>query len=438
MDKGRFWDFLIYICIPSAIINFILLIFYFIRRSGSGYVFVLFFLVFLAGIVLSGLFGPFRLYRDAMESYESKQYSISISNFETILKQYPGSKYAEDSKKRISYAYFLNGDYASAIKYFKEAIDNGIINGQELEIKKIFAESHSRIGEDYYSEKDYAGAADNYLDAVQYYSDIEKKFPDTNEAFIAKYKIPEFLFKASESFNRMDMWDMAAENLSVIISSYPESEYYKKANDLLFNIYISRSEALKENGQYRESILEFLKIFSFPEEILKEKKYRAEYLKASVLRNIPVYNLTRTADEVYRQAMYADALLLYEYIALNFPDSLQEIVNNFTDCKIRIISVTVYNTLPEIKTAGNFAKEGLARITMENKTEHVITLYISGPQDSIFTLEKETKLDIEIPSGSYAVAAELINTDTGPFYGEITLEEGVRYRQIFDLAKQEP
>jgi len=226
LDRGRFWDFLIYICIPSMVINLILLIFYFIKRSGSGFIFILFFLVFLAGIVLSSLFGPYRLYRDAMESMENKQYAISINNFETILDKYPSSKYAGDSAKNIAYASFLNGNYENAINYFNRAIKDEIINGEDFEVKKIFAESYSKIGESYYSQKDHKKAADNYLNAVLYYSELEKKFLDTNEAFISKYKIPEFLFKASKSLSEIEMWDKAVENLTVIISSYPESEYF--------------------------------------------------------------------------------------------------------------------------------------------------------------------------------------------------------------------
>ena len=61
IDKGKFWDYLPFICIPSLVITLILLIFYFIKRNSSGYIFTIFFLIFLSGMILSSIFGPFAL-----------------------------------------------------------------------------------------------------------------------------------------------------------------------------------------------------------------------------------------------------------------------------------------------------------------------------------------------------------------------------------------
>ena len=162
-DKGRFWDFLPIICISSAAINLILLIFYFVRRSGSGYIFLLFFLIFLAGIILSSFFGPFALYNSAMDNFENKKYREAIANFKTITEEYQTSKYADDSLKNIAKAFYLNGDYTDAVFYYKKAIENKIIDGSSLEMKNIFADCFLKMAEKNHDLRDYANAADYYL-----------------------------------------------------------------------------------------------------------------------------------------------------------------------------------------------------------------------------------------------------------------------------------
>ncbi len=102
IDKGKFWDYLPFICIPSLVITLILLIFYFIKRNSSGYIFTIFFLIFLSGMILSSIFGPFALISSAAEEYSGKQYTEAITDYKKILDTYPNSKYAKEALVNIS------------------------------------------------------------------------------------------------------------------------------------------------------------------------------------------------------------------------------------------------------------------------------------------------------------------------------------------------
>src|SRR5680860_169636 len=111
IDKGKFWDYLPVICMPSLVLALILLIFYFIKRNSSGYIFTIFFLVFLSGMILSSIFGPFALTNSVVDEYSGKQYSAAITNYKQILDSYPTSRYAKGALINISDSYYLNGNY---------------------------------------------------------------------------------------------------------------------------------------------------------------------------------------------------------------------------------------------------------------------------------------------------------------------------------------
>ena len=111
VDKGKFWDYLPFICIPSLVITLILLIFYFVKRNSSGFIFTIFFLIFLSGIILSSIFGPFALISSANENYSNKQYSEAAINYKKILDTYPNSRYAREALINISGSYYRNGNY---------------------------------------------------------------------------------------------------------------------------------------------------------------------------------------------------------------------------------------------------------------------------------------------------------------------------------------
>ena len=72
LDKGRFWDVLPYFCIPIIVLSLIFAIYNLVRRCNAGLVFILFFIIFTIGLVLSSVYGPFALKREAASSMASR------------------------------------------------------------------------------------------------------------------------------------------------------------------------------------------------------------------------------------------------------------------------------------------------------------------------------------------------------------------------------
>jgi outer membrane protein assembly factor BamD (BamD/ComL family) len=436
IDKGLFWDYLPIICIPSLVITLILLTFYFVKRNSSGYIFTIFFLIFLSGMILSSIFGPFALINSATGQYSGKQYTEAITNYKKILDTYPNSKYAKEALINISDSYYHNGDYREAIFYYEKSINDNIIDGETLDIKKIFADSNLKIADSYYAAKDFSNAGDYYQKSVGYFEQIIQKFPETNDAFIAKYKIPEYLFMAADCLKNEKNWESSAAILKNIIDKYPESDFSLKSYRVLFNIYIGKALDIKENGEFRNSVIEFFKIYDLGDDLLDLVQSEINYSQNNLLAGIPQNFLVQAANDFYKLAEYKKSLMVYDYFLANYPDNEYMIIDNLVNIKIKTISEKPYDSIPEFTAAGSFAKSGNSRVTLDNRTEFNITVYLGGTENRVARLEKKTKAEVEIIAGSYKIVVEIQNPENGLLYGEASFEDGKKYKNVYTLTAE--
>ena len=436
IDKGKFWDYLPFFCIPSLVITLILLIFYFIKRNSSGYIFTIFFLIFLSGMILSSIFGPFALINSATEEYSGKQYKEAIANYKKILDTYPTSRYAKEALVNISDSYYHNGNYREAIFYYEKSINDKIIDGETLDIKKIFADSYLKIADSYYAAKDFSEAGENYRKSVGYFEQILQKYPETNDAFIAKYKIPEYLFKTADCLKNEKNWEGSAAILKNIIDKYPESDFSLKSYRVLFNIYISKALDTRENGEYRKSVIEFFKIYDLGDDLLDLVQSEIKYSQNNLLAGIPPNILIQAANDFYKLTEYKKSLIVYDYLLANYPENEFLATDNLVNIKIRTISEKPYDSIPEFATTGSFAKNGNSMVTLDNRTEFNLTVYLGGTENTIARLEKNTKIEVEIISGDYKVVVEIQNPENSMLFGETSFEDGKKYKDVYTLKAE--
>jgi outer membrane protein assembly factor BamD (BamD/ComL family) len=188
--------------------------------------------------VLSSLFGPYSLKREASRSFESKEYNSAISSYELLLDEYPNSRHADESLKNISFAYYYDNQNTKSLLSLNKAIDAEIIDPQEMQVKQILSDIYFRLAESHTASKEYGPAADDYLSSVGLLKQVKTGFPDTNEAFIAAYKIPQYLFYASQNYIKSENWEDAIIVLEEIVSDYPESDFQKDAASELEDAYL--------------------------------------------------------------------------------------------------------------------------------------------------------------------------------------------------------
>ena len=435
LDKGRFWDILPLICIPAAVISLILIIVYLVRKNVSGYVFIIFFIIFLGGIALSSLFGPFALQRSAKDNFDNKIYNAAIKEFKSIVENYPNSRYANDSLKSLAYSYYLNGNFEDSIFYYKKAIDENVVSNTELEVKKIFIDSFIKIADKYFEQKDYGKAGKNYLDAVAYYIEIKQNFPESNDAFIAEYKIPGYLYRAATSFNYAKDYTKALQLSDEIIANYAESDYFEKATELMIDSRVWKAMSLKEEKDYKNAIIEFLKILDLKKETQDKYGYTINYQTKAFFSDIPVYIINETANEFYRQSSYEKALFLYDILVGQSPDLEANSTPEIVTCMINLTKNAGFEQLATSEPSGYFSKAGYSKITIENQMGFEISVYLSGSQYNIIKLGKDEKTEIELQSGDYEIVVELAAQNRLPLYGKNTYAEKKKYKEIFKLAE---
>jgi tetratricopeptide (TPR) repeat protein len=436
LDKGRFWDILSIICIPAAVISLILIIVYLVRKNVSGYIFIIFFIIFLTGIALSSLFGPFALYRTAKDNFDNKIYNASIKEFKSIVENYPNSRYANDSLKSLAYSYYLNSNFEDSIFYFKKAIDENVISNTDLEVKKIFIDSFIKIADKNFEQKEYSKAGKNYLDAVSYYKEVKQNFPDSNDAFIAEYKIPEYLYKAASSFNYAKDYTKALELSDEVIANYAESDYFEEATELMINSRMQEAMNLEEEKDYKNAIIEFLKILDLKKETQDKYRYTINYQTKAFFPGIPVYIINETANEFYRQSSYGKALFLYDILIGQSPDLEANSTPAIVTCKINLTKNADFEQLVSSEPSGYFSKAGYSKIAIENKMGFGISIYLSGSQNKIIKLGKDEKTEIELQSGDYEIVVELAAENKLPLYGKNTYIEKKKYKEVFKLAEE--
>lgn len=439
LDKGKFWDILPLVSIPCGIISLILTIFNLAKKTGGGYVFLLFFLVFLVGAILSSIFGPFAVYREAEGDFEAGRYQESIDKYQIILRNYPNSKFSDSSLERVSYAYYQSGNYSEAITYFNKSIQKNVISPSDLEVEKVLAVCYFKLGEEYYTQKYYAKSAESYLGAAKIQERIRLNFPDTNEAFVASYRIPEYLFKAALSYKNAKDWDKATKILEEIATKYSESEFFSKANSLLSDVHIEKSIELKNNYRYRESIEEFLKVLDLDLGEENKNSYMVDYYSKEIFYGVELPLLKDVGQKMRLQKQYEKALFVYNKILELYPES-EEVIPYIIECKVELISASAHTKISQPESSQKIYSPGKSRVIIRNETEYNLVVYFRGSELKLVEVEPESEVKIEVLAGTYEVAAELTGKmreyiNVLPFYGVVEYKENQRYKQVYSVAQ---
>ncbi|MBN2072415.1 MAG: tetratricopeptide repeat protein [Actinobacteria bacterium] len=437
LDKGKFWDILPYISIPVMVLSLILAVFNLVRRTAGRFIFIFFFIISAIILVLSGIFGPFALKRRAEQHFEDSKYGQSIELYEKLLTEYPNSSHAPEALSKIALAYYKNQDYAESLNSYKKALELKIVSWDDLEIKKIFSESHFLLAGQYAAEKNYLPAAENYLKSADILKEIKEGLPDTNEAFIAEYRIPGYLAKAGENYIKDNDYDNAINILERLLDNYPDpaGEFYNQAISMLLGAYIEKSILLSGNLQYSEAVTEFIRIFSLP---VEEDISIPRYKKETIFRNVPAGTLKSIARDRYGSGDLVPALFLFQTFLEYYPDSINEVAGYIVDIKMKIITEERYSTYIQSDPGKWVGIPGMSRVFFENQTTFDINIYLKGPAGSlIIEVPADSFYEVDLKFGEYDILAELESTEILPYFGKVLYDENRQYREVFSLKSPE-
>ena len=435
LDKGRFWDMLPYFCIPIIVLSLILAIFNLARHSSIGFLFIFFFIIFAMGLVLSSIFGPSALRREAARSYESKDYSMAISSYGMILDRYPDSRHAPEALKNISFAYYYDNQNIKALSSFDEAISTLIIDPEELQVKQMLSDIYFRLAESHAGNKEYGPAAHDYLSSVDLLKQIRTGFPDTNEAFIAVYKIPQYLYHASQNYNKSKNWEGSVVVLEEIISEYPESDFYKNAADAIGDAYLEHASELGSRSEYEDAISWFIKYLETDPVPLRN--FLLDRKIGQIFEDAPPRLIREFADSQYYGGDYQSAVFLYTILVEFNPGYMEEITPFLVDSKISLAMSSPHNETLQPKAGRYIEMEGASMLVFKNNTDFLVALYLKGAGSYILNIEAGQSAEIEVGSGEYELLVEFDTDDLLPFLGSRLYDEKRTYTEVFETEKQE-
>jgi len=431
VNKGKFWDFLPVTSIVIIVLSLIFAIFNMARRTSGGFIFIIFFLMFLAGLVLSSLFGPFALNKNAQKAVDEGDYNTAIKNYDEIIKNYSTSKYYDEALKNIASDYNKIGDYENTIKYLNLGIEKKILDPESLDVKQMFSDSYSKLAERAYENKDYNSASLNFVMTINILKDILAKFPKSDEAFISTYKIPEYLYKAADSYKKMGSFSQGIEILKELVKDYPESDYSKQSGNLIFDSYVEEVLSLIENSKYKEALDEYLTALDLAS--ASGAQIQSQSYDSQIFTKIPEDALLEYAINICEAGKYKSALKIFTFFLNSYPEQTETVNPYYAVCKINIISTEIYKTLPEIKESFKIKNQGNFILNVTNKSNRELVIYFNSDKGSLFRLKAKGKLDIVLPMGSYDIAAEFSDNMAPVYYGQFKFEENKRYSQIFPV-----
>lgn len=152
------------------------------------------------------------------ELYKQKKFDMAIVESKSFLDRYPTSKYNRSIQDRIAKVYFLQGDYANAIKYFKILLMNNDLKEKDKnEIRYYLVRCYAGVGDRKTSEE--------YLKLIdiknEYY---EKAIYDMGTAYLSR----EDYQGAEEEFQRLITLNGKYYNdaiISMALLSYNKGDY---------------------------------------------------------------------------------------------------------------------------------------------------------------------------------------------------------------------
>ena len=74
--------------------------------------------------------------------------------------------------------------------------------------------------------------------------------------------------------------------------------------------------------------------------------------------------------------------------------------------------------------------------TIENATGYQLHLYLSGPTEHEYVIPNGNSINLDLPPGSYRMAAEVSSKNVTPFYALRQLDSGTRWKSKFYISQK--
>ena len=386
--------------------------------------------------------GSQALYGKAYSYFNLKDYDNAAYSFNDFIKRFPKDKRTIDARLRLADSYYGTKDYASSSKVYRD-----LFNLSSSEIQNPYA---------YYQYAQALYKAGNIDDALNEFSNLQKKFPQSDYAdeslftlgwiyfqqnnfnkAISAYKnvlnvypqsplAPIVFYSIGDSYFNLTKYDSAIVNYQIVMAQYPTSSYVFDAVNGIQYSFVAK-------GDYEKAI-SFIDQFvnsnpslSFSDQIFFKKGeiyYSArnyEAAKTSYQEFIASYpNSKLVADAYYWIGKSAQNLNQNPEAIYNF-NKVFESYPQSESAEAAVIEMgNIYNTLAEYDSAISICDAALEKLSQSQRIPEIT--YLKGT----------TLINKKDYASAYDVFDEIIQ-----YYGKTIFADKSKLELgLIDLAKE--
>lgn len=169
--------------------------------------------------------------------YFLKEYILSASEYERLLKIYPNSEYVDDAKFKLGMSYVklspkpaLDQDYTTkAIREFQEFLEDFYASPLVPEVEKMLLQAREKLANKLYMAADQYRKMNDNTAAIIYFEKVLDRYYDTDFAPKAQY------YKA-ECLRKNQKYDESLIEFQTFLSKYPTHQWAGRAKSKITDL----------------------------------------------------------------------------------------------------------------------------------------------------------------------------------------------------------
>ncbi|MGE5682369.1 MAG: outer membrane protein assembly factor BamD [Bacillota bacterium] len=216
----------------------------------------------------------------AMKLFNEQDYLASISEFQTILMQYPGSAVVDQAQFYLAESHFKKQEYILAAYEYSKLIKDIPASKLVPQAQFMLAESYYQLSPDYQLDQRYTKksieefqAFIDFFPTDQRVTEAEKKINELNT------KLAEKEFNAGRIYEVMENYNAAVYYYTLVEETYHDTKYAPVAMYNKIKILIAK----KDNVNALHEISSFLQKYPGDTNIAEVKKIQESLSKTSSL-----------------------------------------------------------------------------------------------------------------------------------------------------------
>lgn len=164
--------------------------------------------------------------------FNMKEYILSASEYERLLKVYPSSEYTDDAKFKIGLSYYklspksgLDQDYTEqAIIHFQEFLEDYHSSDLAPEVEKYLQQARNKLAEKIYLSADLYRKMGYYQASNIYFNKVIEEYYDTDFAALSLYWI-------ADNNRSMHHYTQAFDIFDEFLQKYPDHDWVNRTQN---------------------------------------------------------------------------------------------------------------------------------------------------------------------------------------------------------------